>query len=211
MHVLKATVGLLALLIALTLGVPTAGAGVSHTVILASTHGLTMEQIPGHTAKLTATVHIDRIGYNTYIQCYEANIGSDNEYFGIQSAKGTDGKWTAIFSAFDFANPKRVRLYPGATDAFGVNTKGDGTYSSIRLLVKPGKLFVLTIAQTGNGWWLFTVNGHKVGAIQIGTSALQTQGSAWAEFWPNNYNPHPTPPPPVHATVTLKTPVIPGN
>jgi hypothetical protein len=173
-------------------------------VTLDSVHGLTSESVPAGTTTITATIHIHKIGPTTYVQVYNANLGPYNTYFGVQS---TTGEWTAIWSVFGFANRARVRLLAKSSiQAFGVNTKGDGTYSSVRTLVKRASLFVLQLTPTGDGWWKLVVNGHPVGAILVKSEAsFQTQGSAWAEYWPNDYAAHPVKPPAVDASVTLMT------
>ena len=169
------------------------------TAVITATHQDVVEHVvPGSTG-ITVHLTISRIGPDTFLQAYDGNLGAFPQYLGVQS---TAPQWTAIWSVFDIADEADLDPYDGSTGVSGVDTKGDGTYVSIHFAVTRATRYVLSVTPIANGWDQFSVDGRAVGKIYVGgCPAFSTTGSAWAEYWLDNYAARPITPPAVAASV----------
>lgn len=172
------------------------------TAVVTATHQDVVEHVfPGSTG-ITVNLTIRRMGPDTFLQAYDGKLGAFPQYLGVQS---TAGEWTAIWSVFDITDAGDLDPYDGSTGLSGLNTKGDGTYVSIHFPVTRATRYVLAVAPVADGWDQFSVDGHAVGKIYVGERpTFSTVGSAWAEYWPDNYAPRPITPPAVAASVLTR-------
>lgn len=172
------------------------------TAFVTATHeNVVQHVVPGSTG-ITVDLTISRMGPDTFLQAYDGKLGAFPQYLGVQS---TAPEWTAIWSVFDITDEADLDPYDGSTGVSGVGTKGDGTYVSIHFAVTRATHYVLSVAPVADGWDQFSVDGHAVGKIYVGgRPTFSTTGSAWAEYWPDNYAAHPITPPAVTASVLAK-------
>jgi hypothetical protein len=179
-----------------------AAPGSTSTAVVTAMHEDVVEHVvPGSTG-ITVDLTISRMGSDTFLQAYDGKLGAFPQYLGVQS---TSPEWTAIWSVFDITDAADLDPYDGSTGVSGVDTKGDGTYVSIHFPVTRATRYVLSVAPVADGWDQFSMDGHPVGEIYVGgRPTFSTTGSAWAEYWPDNYAAHPITPPAVAASVLAR-------
>jgi hypothetical protein len=174
----------------------------SGAAVVTAMHKDVVEHVMPASTGITVDLTISRMGTDTFLQAYDGKLGTLPQYLGVQS---TAPEWTAIWSVFDITDAADLDPYDGSTGVTGVDTKGDGTYVSIHFPVTRATHYVLSVAPVADGWEQFSVDGHAVGEIYVeGRPTFATTGSAWAEYWPDNYAAHPITPPPVTASVLVR-------
>jgi len=167
--------------------------------------------IPAGSESVTVKVHFASTpSPNTFYQVWDGDLGgAQGDYMGVQT-DGTGcvaGQSQLIWSQFGTATAPHYLQRHGEYIESAVDSKGDGTFTSIRQCIAPvrsGETFTFTVHLAYPNGFELTIN-HRAYAMMVYpmAAAMSDHGGSWMEYWPNNYSATPVMPPPSSAIFTV--------